>query len=37
VLGALGVATSDDLQKLTKSLTKLSKRVDDLAKRQSTT
>jgi hypothetical protein len=34
VLGALGVATSDDLQKLTKSLTKLSKRVDDLAKRQ---
>jgi uncharacterized protein YukE len=35
VLGALGVATSDDVQKLTRNLTKLTKRVDELAKRQS--
>ncbi len=32
VLGALGVATSDDVAKLSKNLTKLSKRVEDLSK-----
>lgn len=32
VLGALGVATSDDVAKLAKTMTKLSKRVDELSK-----
>jgi len=32
VLGALGVATSDDVARLSKNLTKLSKRVEDLSK-----
>jgi hypothetical protein len=35
VLGVLGVATSDDVQKLTRNLSRLTKRVDELAKRQS--
>lgn len=34
MLGALGVATSDDVAKLSKNLTRLTKRVDDLTKRQ---
>lgn len=32
VLGALGVATSDDVSKLSKSVSKLTKRVDALSK-----
>lgn len=34
VLHTLGVATSDDFAKLTKNLTRLTKRVDELAKSQ---
>jgi polyhydroxyalkanoate synthesis regulator phasin len=36
VMNALGVATSDDMAKLTKNLTKLTKRVDELAKSRQT-
>lgn len=34
VLGALGVATSDDVAKLSKNLTRLTKRVDELTRKQ---
>jgi polyhydroxyalkanoate synthesis regulator phasin len=36
VMSALGVATSDDMAKLTRNLSKLSKRVDELAKSRQT-
>jgi len=36
VMNALGVATSDDMAKLTKNLTRLAKRVDELAKSRQT-
>lgn len=32
VLGVLGVATSDDVARITKSVTKLTKRVDEISK-----
>ena len=36
VMSALGVATSDDMAKLTKNLTRLAKRVDELSKSRQT-